>query len=67
MIAYDSVYPNVTATSTVSITMQRNLGGPQFVGGPYSATITDLYKLGDLVLEVNATDVDDNVSQRWRS
>ena len=62
MIAYDSVYPLNRATSTVSITMQRNLGVPQFIGGPYQATIDDTYALGQFVVKVTAQDNTDNVS-----
>ncbi|VDH99244.1 protocadherin Fat 4, partial [Mytilus galloprovincialis] len=60
LVAYDSVYPNNRGNSTVKITMQRNLGRPAFVGGPYSATINDLYTLGQFVLQVNANDTIDN-------
>ena len=62
MIAYDSVYPLNRATSTVSITMQKNLGVPQFIGGPYQATIDDTYDLGQFVVKVTAQDTTDNVS-----
>jgi hypothetical protein len=36
--------------------MQRNLGVPQFIGGPYQATIDDTYDLGQFVVKVTAQD-----------
>ncbi|XP_078316513.1 protocadherin Fat 4-like isoform X2 [Crassostrea virginica] len=61
--AHDTRYPNNRATATVTISVTRNLNSPRFIG-IYSETILDGVPLGYQVLQVNATD-DDNDPIRY--
>lgn len=56
VIAYDSVYPNNKATSTVTIAVQRNLFAPQFNNQPYATTVDEIIPLGTSIITINATD-----------
>ncbi|KAL5018741.1 hypothetical protein ScPMuIL_004463 [Solemya velum] len=58
IIAYDSIYPDNQATTTVEISVERNLNAPRWDTGPYRATIFDTHFLGQEVLIVHAVDDD---------
>ena len=60
--AYDSVYPNELATSTVIVTVTRNDNGPVFTpAANYEKTVVATFGVGEVVLTVTAKDMD-NVS-----
>ncbi|XP_062579030.1 protocadherin Fat 3-like [Saccostrea cucullata] len=61
--AYDSRDPSKFTTEDVTINVARNLSPPRFSQDPYSRTITELYPMGVPVLNISATDSDqDTVS-----
>lgn len=63
---HDSLYVDDKATATVTIQVQRNPSTPRFTDNlavpfTYSRLITENFPVGDVVIDVNATD-DDGVS-----
>lgn len=56
--AYDTFYPNDKATATVTVSVNRNPGAPVFDPAIYTRTIPETFPLGNLVVDVNATDPD---------
>ena len=58
--AYDSRDPSKFTLTDVTINVGRNLNPPVFGRNPYSTRITELYPMGIPVLNITATDPDDN-------
>ena len=61
VVAYDDLYPDDRATATVTITVNRNPGRPQFTdpNGPiYTRTIDEAFPVPEVVVDINATDLD---------
>ena len=58
VVAYDSVYPDNQATSTVVITVMRNPNAPKFTKDSYRKTVDEKVDLGDSVMRIQATDDD---------
>ncbi|KAK3089813.1 hypothetical protein FSP39_006721 [Pinctada imbricata] len=61
VVAYDSVYPNNRDTSDVLISINRNENPPIFTLPSYTQTIPDTFSLGQMILDVSATDSDGDV------
>lgn len=62
MRVYDSVYPDNYDEEVLTISVNRNLNAPVILElGNLATTIWDTHPIGDLVIDVNATDAD-NVS-----
>lgn len=64
---HDSFYVDDKATATVTIQVQRNPSAPRFTDNlpvpfTYTRLITENFPVGDVVIDVNATD-DDGVSE----
>ena len=65
LIAYDNVYPNQQATSTVVVTVTRNDNGPVFTPtATYEKTVVGTFGVGEVILRVTANDMD-KVSDVW--
>nr|XP_034314273.1 protocadherin-like wing polarity protein stan [Crassostrea gigas] len=60
LTAHDTRYPNNRANATVTIQVTRNLNSPVFSPPSYSRTILDTVPLGYQVVQVNATDGDND-------
>ncbi|XP_065921690.1 protocadherin Fat 4 isoform X2 [Magallana gigas] len=60
LTAHDTQYPNNRANATVTIQVTRNLNSPVFSPPSYSRTILDTVPLGYQVVQVNATDGDND-------
>ena len=59
LIAYDNVYPNQQATSTVVVTVTRNDNGPVFTpAATYEKTVVGTFGVGEMILRVTANDRD---------
>lgn len=58
MVAFDTVYPNNRATATATISVNRNPNGPTFNPQVYKRQIDEDTSLGALIVDVNATDLD---------
>lgn len=59
LIAYDSVYPNQQATSTVIVRVTRNDNGPVFKpAATYEKTVVGTFGVGEVILTVSAEDKD---------
>ena len=56
--AYDTAVPEITASETVVIQINRNLNTPRFGLANYRATIYDYLGVGTSVVQVTATDAD---------
>ena len=67
MAAYDDVYPMMTSTAAVEVTMQRNENRPKWTHEiPLRLTIKETEPLGYVVTDKpNATDADGVCSFRW--
>ena len=57
-MCYDSAYPDVQDSATVSITVQRNINAPIFTSSRYTQTISERHQPGTQVVCFNATDAD---------
>ena len=57
-MAYDSVYPDNRATSTVAITVSRNPNAPKFTENSYEKTVDEKVALGASIMRISATDAD---------
>ena len=60
---YDSLYENDKATATVTVQVTRNPSTPRFTDNlptpfTYTRLITESFPVGDVVIDVNATDDD---------
>ena len=62
MSAHDTLYPDNIGSCSVLITVARNPSSPEFTSEDLRVTIDEQIPLGDDVVMVNATDVD-NVSK----
>ncbi|XP_062607122.1 protocadherin Fat 4-like, partial [Saccostrea cucullata] len=61
VVAYDSLFPRLKATADVIISVTRNPFAPSFSpSADYSATVQENVTLGYAVLDINATDVDND-------
>lgn len=58
IIAYDSKNPDIKGTSNIQITVRRNVNAPTFIGLPYSKSVSELYPMGDMIINVTAVDAD---------
>lgn len=63
VVVYDDAYTADRATSTVTINVNRNPSGPVFIDNlvpplTYTRLITENFPVGDVVIDVNATDSD---------
>lgn len=56
--AYDSLATRLVATATVTIHVTRNPSTPIFELTSYQTTITEYYPIGQMVLNITATDPD---------
>ena len=56
--AYDSYYPYNYGFATVTIFVVRNPSAPQFTLTNYVETINENYLLGEVVVDVQASDLD---------
>ena len=57
-MAYDSIYPDNRATSTVVITVSRNPNAPMFTENSYEKTVDEKVDLGTSIMRISATDAD---------
>lgn len=60
-MAEDGGSPKKTATTTIDITVRRNMVPPQFNPTAYNATILENYPVGSEIVMVSATDSDPQV------
>lgn len=59
IIVYDSVYPSARDTSTVLISVARDVNGPIFQpSATYQITIPETTAVSRIIIDVNATDPD---------
>lgn len=58
MTAYDSLATRLVATATVTIQVTRNPSTPVFELTSYQKTINEYYPIGQMVLNITATDPD---------
>ncbi|XP_052689553.1 protocadherin Fat 4-like [Crassostrea angulata] len=58
LLAEDGGSPRKTATTTIDITVRRNIVPPQFNPTAYNATILENYPVGSEIVTVSATDSD---------
>ena len=58
LIAYDTVYPNMQATSTATIYVNRNPNPPVLNPSVYNREYSENVSPGILVVDVNGTDAD---------
>ena len=56
--AFDTFYPYNFGAATVQINVIRNPATPIFSAPNYVQTVNENYPLGDVVIDVNATDSD---------
>ncbi|XP_046579035.1 protocadherin Fat 4-like [Haliotis rubra] len=61
MVTFDTVYPSNRATATATIFVDRNPNGPTFNPQVYERQIDENTSLGALIVDVNATDLDNDV------
>ncbi|XP_050391949.2 protocadherin Fat 4 [Patella vulgata] len=61
VVCYDSNVPNVRATATVAIRVQRNNFAPQFQNEPYNRNLPVDTSVGSSIFRVSATDDDNDV------
>ena len=64
IVAYDSMVPENKARAQVVITVDRNLGIPQFLQGFYNIELDEFYNLAVSVVNITAVDQLDNVSRQ---
>lgn len=57
-MARDGGTPSLTATSTVSVTIARNLNAPEWIITTYSVNITETQDLGSPIAALNTRDDD---------
>lgn len=62
MLAQDGGSPQRSATSTVLITVTRNLNPPQLLQQNYTVSIFETQNLGESIVQIQATDQDVGVS-----
>ena len=62
VLAQDGGSPQRSATSTVLITVTRNLNAPQLLQQNYTVSIYETQNLGESILQIQATDQDISVS-----
>ena len=62
VLAQDGGSPQGSATSTVLITVTRNLNAPQLLQQNYTVSIYETQNLGESILQIQATDQDISVS-----
>lgn len=60
--AYDSVFPDQRATSTVTISIVHNPSTP-VIQGSYQTTVPETWGFGDPIFNISASD-DDGVSKK---
>ncbi|XP_055954929.1 protocadherin Fat 4 [Patella vulgata] len=65
--AYDTNNPNLRATETVTITVNRNPNGPVFQPTSYAKSIPETYAVTRSILQVIATDADRDTVQFYIS
>ncbi|KAJ8319080.1 hypothetical protein KUTeg_004171 [Tegillarca granosa] len=58
VVAYDSAAPSIRGTSTVEITVNRNVNQPGFTETDYRRTISEMHGLGTPVVNISASDRD---------
>lgn len=58
MIAYTTANPTQQTTAVVNITVSRNENAPQFSRSSFSVDVLESAGLGSVILDVNATDLD---------
>lgn len=61
-MARDGGTPSLTATSTVSVTIARNLNAPEWTFTTYTVNITETQDLGSPIVVLNTTDDDVEVT-----
>ena len=57
-MARDGGTPSLTATSSVLVTMNRNLHAPRWINTVYTLNITDAQDLGVIIASLNTADDD---------
>ena len=55
---YDTAYPDNYATGSLTVSVVRNANAPLFSQDEYSKSLDDQFPIGEDVLEVQATDLD---------
>lgn len=65
MLAQDGGSPQRSATSTVLITVTRNLNAPQLLQQNYTVSIFETQNLGESIVQIQATDQDVGVSSHF--
>ena len=64
MICYDTAYPDQIASTLVRITVERNENKPRFKpSSSYKVTVTDVFQVGEILVEIRAEDEDEFVSR----
>ena len=58
LVAYDAFYPRNFGIATVTINIIRNPNAPVFSLPSYQVTINENFPLGDVVVDVQASDLD---------
>lgn len=62
LIAYDTVYPDEVASTTIRITVERNQHKPSFKpSSSYKKTVSDAFEVGEILVEFRAVDEDEFV------
>lgn len=56
--AYDSAFPNNRVMEQLSINVLRNPNAPRFDQNSYSKRISETFPVGEIILQVAATDQD---------
>ncbi|XP_060080745.1 protocadherin Fat 4-like, partial [Ylistrum balloti] len=58
LIAYDSLYPADTASTNITISINRNPNGPSFTRSSYIREISEEYAVGISLIQLEASDAD---------
>jgi protocadherin Fat 4 len=58
VVAFDSEFPDNLVTSDVTIDVTRNPNAPRFENNRYTSSISESFPVGDIILQVKATDDD---------
>lgn len=64
-MARDGGTPSLTATSTVSVTIARNLNAPEWVLATYTVNITETQDLGTPIAVLSTRDDDVEVRSKY--
>ncbi|RUS82555.1 hypothetical protein EGW08_009685 [Elysia chlorotica] len=63
--AFDSALPSAKATASVTVTVLRNINGPNFAPSPVLVTVDETHPIQRMVTNITATDSDgDNIEYR---